>query len=121
MGEYIIEELSGVPVETDFSSEFRYRNSPIDDGTLVFVISQSGETVDSLAAMREVQRKGVKAFGLVNVVGSTIARESDGGVYLHAGPEIGVAAHQVLHISGSGTNTDWTSFGKIQNSFCTGR
>jgi glucosamine--fructose-6-phosphate aminotransferase (isomerizing) len=92
MGEYIIEELSGVPVETDFSSEFRYRNSPIDDGTLVFVISQSGETVDSLAAMREVQRKGVKAFGLVNVVGSTIARESDGGVYLHAGPEIGVAA-----------------------------
>jgi len=92
VGEYIIEELSGVPVETDFSSEFRYRNSPIDEGTLVFVISQSGETVDSLAAMREVQKKGVKAYGLVNVVGSTIARESDGGVYLHAGPEIGVAA-----------------------------
>jgi len=92
MGEYIIEELSGVAVETDFSSEFRYRNSPIDEGTLVIVISQSGETVDSLAAMREVQRKGFKAFGLVNVVGSTIARESNGGVYLHAGPEIGVAA-----------------------------
>lgn len=91
-GEYAIEELSGVPVETDFSSEFRYRNSPVDEGTLVFVISQSGETVDTLAAMREVQRKGVKAYGLCNVVGSTIARESDGGVYLHAGPEIGVAA-----------------------------
>ncbi len=92
VGEYLIEELAHLPVEVDFASEARYRNSPLDSRTLVFVVSQSGETADTLAAMREVQRKGLRALGICNVVGSTIARESDGGVYMHAGPEIGVAA-----------------------------
>jgi glucosamine--fructose-6-phosphate aminotransferase (isomerizing) len=91
-GEYLIEELAQIPVDCDFASEFRYRNSPMDSDTIAFVVSQSGETADSLAAMREVRRKGVRALGIVNTVGSTIARESDGGIYLHAGPEIGVAA-----------------------------
>jgi len=91
-GEYVIEDLARLPVETDFASEFRYRNSPLDQNTLVFVVSQSGETADTLAAMREVKSQGFKAYGICNVVGSTIARESDGGIFLHAGPEIGVAA-----------------------------
>ncbi|HPA19557.1 MAG TPA: glutamine--fructose-6-phosphate transaminase (isomerizing) [Verrucomicrobiae bacterium] len=90
--EYVIEELAHIPVEVDFASEARYRNSPLDARTLVLVVSQSGETADTLAAMREAQRKGLRALAICNVVGSTIARESDGGVYMHAGPEIGVAA-----------------------------
>ena len=92
IGEYMIEEHARIPVEVEYASEFRYRNPVIEPGTLVLVISQSGETADTLAAMREAQRKGARALGIVNVVGSTIARESDGGVYLHAGPEIGVAS-----------------------------
>jgi glucosamine--fructose-6-phosphate aminotransferase (isomerizing) len=92
IGEYLIEEHARIPVEVEYASEFRYRNPILDDGTLVFVISQSGETIDTLAAMREARRKGAQALGIVNVVGSTIARESDGGVYIHAGPEIGVAS-----------------------------
>lgn len=92
IGEYLIEEYAGIPVEVEYASEFRYRSPIIDEGTMVLVISQSGETADTLAAMREAQRKGAKALGIVNVVGSTIARESDGGVYIHAGPEIGVAS-----------------------------
>ena len=92
IGEYLIEEYAGIPVEVEYASEFRYRNPLIDEGTAVIVISQSGETADTLAAMREAQRRGAKAFGIVNVVGSTIARETDGGVYIHAGPEIGVAS-----------------------------
>ncbi|MEE9443531.1 MAG: glutamine--fructose-6-phosphate transaminase (isomerizing) [candidate division Zixibacteria bacterium] len=92
IGEYLIEEYARIPVEVEYASEFRYRSPIIDDGTMVLVISQSGETADTLAAMREAQRKGAKALGIVNVVGSTIARESDGGVYIHAGPEIGVAS-----------------------------
>jgi glucosamine--fructose-6-phosphate aminotransferase (isomerizing) len=92
IGEYMLEEYARIPVEVEYASEFRYRNPILDPGTLVLVISQSGETADTLAAMREAQRKGAKALGIVNVVGSTIARESDGGVYLHAGPEIGVAS-----------------------------
>jgi glucosamine--fructose-6-phosphate aminotransferase (isomerizing) len=79
-------------VEVEYASEFRYRNPIIKPGTLVLVISQSGETADTLAAMREAQRKGARALGICNVVGSTIAREADGGVYIHAGPEIGVAS-----------------------------
>src|SRR6185503_16891484 len=78
--------------EVEYASEFRYRNPIVDQGTMVLVISQSGETADTLAAMREAQRKGARALGIVNVVGSTIARESNGGVYIHAGPEIGVAS-----------------------------
>lgn len=91
-GEYIIESLARIPTEVELSSEFRYRNPPLDKNTLVFVISQSGETIDTLAALREAQRKGHRVLGIVNAVGSTIARESDGGSYLHSGPEIGVAA-----------------------------
>jgi glucosamine--fructose-6-phosphate aminotransferase (isomerizing) len=92
IGEYMLEEFARIPVEVEYASEFRYRNPIVDDGTVVLVISQSGETADTLAAMREARRKGARALGIVNVVGSTIARESDGGVYIHAGPEIGVAS-----------------------------
>jgi glutamine---fructose-6-phosphate transaminase (isomerizing) len=92
VGEYLIEELSGIPVEVEYASEFRYRNPIITDKTLVFVISQSGETADTLAALREAKQKGATVLGICNVVGSSIARETDGGVYLHAGPEIGVAS-----------------------------
>jgi glucosamine--fructose-6-phosphate aminotransferase (isomerizing) len=91
-GEYAIETLAHVPVEIEFASEFRYRNLPMTKDTLVFCISQSGETADTLAAMRESQRKGHRTLGICNNVASTIARENDGGVYMHAGPEIGVAA-----------------------------
>ena len=91
-GEYLIESLAHIPVECEFASEFRYRNIPLDRDTLVFVVSQSGETADTLAALRESQRKGHRTLGICNNVASTIARESDGGVYMHAGPEIGVAA-----------------------------
>ncbi len=92
VGEYLIEDLAGVPVEVEYASEFRYRNPIIKPGTLVLVISQSGETADTLAALREAKTKGATVLGICNAVGSTIARESDGGVYLHAGPEIGVAS-----------------------------
>ena len=92
IGEYMIEEHARIPVEVEYASEFRYRNPIVDAGTAVLVISQSGETIDTRSAMREAQRKGARALGIVNVVGSTIARESDGGVYIHAGPEIGVAS-----------------------------
>jgi len=92
IGEYMIEEHARIPVEVEYASEFRYRNPIVREGTAVIVISQSGETADTLAAMREAQRRGARALGIVNVVGSTIARESDGGVYIHAGPEIGVAS-----------------------------
>ncbi|MDA9922706.1 glutamine--fructose-6-phosphate transaminase (isomerizing) [Verrucomicrobiales bacterium] len=92
VGEYLIEHLARIPTEVEIASEFRYRNPPLDKNTLVFVLSQSGETIDTLAAMREGQRKGHRVLGIVNSVGSTIARESDGGSYLYSGPEIGVAA-----------------------------
>lgn len=92
IGEYMLEDRARIPVEVEYASEFRYRNPVIRPGTTVIVISQSGETADTLAAMREAQRKGARALGICNVVGSTIARESDGGVYVHAGPEIGVAS-----------------------------
>lgn len=92
VGEYLIEHLARIPTEVEIASEFRYRNAPLDKHTLVFVISQSGETIDTLAALREGRRKGHRVLGVVNTVGSTIARESDGGSYLHSGPEIGVAA-----------------------------
>ncbi len=92
IGEYMIEEQSRVPVEVEYASEFRYRNPIMDKGTVTIAVSQSGETLDTLEAMREAKRKGSAVLGLCNVVGSTIARESDGGVYIHAGPEIGVAS-----------------------------
>jgi glucosamine--fructose-6-phosphate aminotransferase (isomerizing) len=84
--------MARIPVEVEYASEFRYRNPIVTDRTLCIVISQSGETADTLAAMREAKRRGARTLGLVNVVGSTIAREDDGGIYLHAGPEIGVAS-----------------------------
>ena len=92
IGEYTIEEYARVPVEVEYASEFRYRNPIIARDTITIAISQSGETIDTLEAMREAKRKGSLVLGVCNVVGSTIARESDGGVYIHAGPEIGVAS-----------------------------
>ena len=92
IGELMIEDMARIPVEVEYASEFRYRNPIVTDRTLCIVISQSGETADTLAAMREAKRRGARTLGLVNVVGSTIAREDDGGIYLHAGPEIGVAS-----------------------------
>jgi glutamine---fructose-6-phosphate transaminase (isomerizing) len=92
VGEYLIERLANIPTEVEFASEFRHRNTPITPETLVFAISQSGETADTLGALRESRRKGFRTLGICNNVASTIARESDGGVYMHAGPEIGVAA-----------------------------
>jgi glucosamine--fructose-6-phosphate aminotransferase (isomerizing) len=92
IGEYLIEGLAHVPVEVEFAHEFSYRMTPVRRDTLVLVISQSGETADTLMALREAKRRGHKALAIVNVVGSTIARESDGGIYMHAGPEIGVAS-----------------------------
>ncbi|HEX7939099.1 MAG TPA: glutamine--fructose-6-phosphate transaminase (isomerizing) [Gemmatimonadaceae bacterium] len=92
IGEMMLEEHARIPTDTEYASEFRYRNPIVTPKTLCVVISQSGETADTLAAMREAKRRGAKTLGLVNVVGSTIAREDDGGIYLHAGPEIGVAS-----------------------------
>ncbi len=92
IGEQLLEEFARIPVEVEYASEFRYKNPIVTDRTLCIVISQSGETADTLAALREAKSRGAKTLGLVNVVGSTIAREADGGVYLHAGPEIGVAS-----------------------------
>jgi glucosamine--fructose-6-phosphate aminotransferase (isomerizing) len=92
VGEYLLEELAHVPTEVEYASEFRYRNAPFDKNTLLLVITQSGETLDTLAGLRETKRRGHKVLGICNVVGSTIAREADGGIYLHAGPEIGVAS-----------------------------
>ena len=92
VGEYLIEELAQIPVEVEFAHEFCYRNAPLEKNTVLLVVSQSGETADTLAALREAKRRGHRALAIVNVVGSSIARESDGGIYMHAGPEIGVAS-----------------------------
>jgi glucosamine--fructose-6-phosphate aminotransferase (isomerizing) len=92
VGEYLFEELAGIPVEVEYASELRYRNMPLDSKTALFAITQSGETADTLAALKELKRKGVPTLAICNVVGSSIAQAADGGVYLHAGPEIGVAS-----------------------------
>jgi glucosamine--fructose-6-phosphate aminotransferase (isomerizing) len=92
VGKYVIEEMTRIPCEVEYASEFRYRNPLIFDRTVVIAISQSGETADTLAALREARERGAMALGIVNAVGSTIARETDAGVYLHVGPEIGVAS-----------------------------
>lgn len=92
VGEYLIERYARIPVEVEYASEFRYRNAPLDKNTLVIVVSQSGETIDTLAALKEAKRKGFRTLAINNSVGSTIARESDGGIYQHAGPEVGVAS-----------------------------
>ncbi|MCH9022811.1 MAG: glutamine--fructose-6-phosphate transaminase (isomerizing), partial [Planctomycetes bacterium] len=92
IGEYIFEELAQLPTDVDYASEFRYRNPIIEEGTVQIVISQSGETIDTLAALQEAKQRGAMSLGVVNSVGSTVARETDAGVYLHVGPEIGVAS-----------------------------
>jgi glucosamine--fructose-6-phosphate aminotransferase (isomerizing) len=92
VGDYLMEDNAKVVTECTYASEFRYRNPIVEDGTVLVAISQSGETADTLAALREAREKGALALGVVNVVGSTIARETDGGIYIHAGPEIGVAS-----------------------------
>ena len=92
IGKYIIEDAAGIPTSVEYASEFRYRKVAFEDGELVVVISQSGETADTLAALRKCNEKGIETFGIVNVVGSTISREVDSGMYLHVGPEIGVAS-----------------------------
>ena len=92
IGEYLLGELARIPTKVEYASEFRYKNPVVDGNTLVIVISQSGETADTLAALREAKRRGARVMGIVNVVGSSIARETDFGMYLHAGPEVGVAS-----------------------------
>ena len=92
VGEYLLEDIAQIPVEVEYASELRYRNPPMDPHTLVFAITQSGETADTLGALREMKRKGHATMAICNVVGSSIAQEADGGIYLHAGPEIGVAS-----------------------------
>jgi glucosamine--fructose-6-phosphate aminotransferase (isomerizing) len=92
LGEYLIEHLAKLPVEVEYASEFRYRDQLIGEGDVMLVISQSGETADTLAALREAKKRGASVLGVCNVVGSTIARETQAGVYIHAGPEIGVAS-----------------------------
>ncbi len=92
VGEYLIEAFARIPVEVEYASEFRYRNPVLGEGDVVLVISQSGETADTLAAIRAAKRRGIPVYGVCNTVGSTIARDTDAGVYLHAGPEIGVAS-----------------------------
>jgi glucosamine--fructose-6-phosphate aminotransferase (isomerizing) len=92
VGEYLIEGFARIPVEVEYASELRYRNPPMSDRTMIFAITQSGETADTLAAMRECKRKGHPTLAICNTVGSSIAREADGGIYLHAGPEVGVAS-----------------------------
>lgn len=92
IGEYMLEKYVRIPVEVEYASEFRYRNPIIDRDTVVIVVSQSGETADTLAALREAKKRGAKAYGICNVVGSSISRETDAGIYLHVGPEIGVAS-----------------------------
>lgn len=92
VGEYMLEEYAGIPVETDIASEFRYRKPVFEDGDVLLAVSQSGETADTLAAIKEAKQKGLLALGIVNVVGSSVARATDAGVYQHIGPEIGVAS-----------------------------
>lgn len=92
VGEFLIEQFARLPVEVEYASELRYRNPPIDNHTLVFAITQSGETADTLGALREMKRQGHPTLAICNVVGSSIAKEAGGGIYLHAGPEIGVAS-----------------------------
>jgi glucosamine--fructose-6-phosphate aminotransferase (isomerizing) len=92
VGEYMLEEHARIPVGVEYASEFRYRNPVLEDGTLALAVSQSGETADTLAALKEAERRGLSTMGIVNAVGSTIARQTDFGIYLHAGPEIGVAS-----------------------------
>ena len=102
VGEYLLEEFARMPTEVEYASELRYRNSPMTDRTLVFSITQSGETADTLAAMRECKRQGHPTLAICNVVGSTIAREADGGIFLHAGPHGRRRTYSGTHTHSSG-------------------
>ncbi len=115
IGEYMMEEIARVPVEVEYASEFRYRNPIVDEHTLVIVISQSGETADTLAAMREAQARGARIMGVVNVVGSTIAREANAGIYIHAGPEIGVASTKAFTCQIVALLITTLLFGRLRN------
>jgi glucosamine--fructose-6-phosphate aminotransferase (isomerizing) len=115
IGEYMLEEHARIPVEVEYASEFRYRNPVVDNRTLVIGISQSGETADTLAAIREAKRRGARTIGLVNVVGSTIAREVDGGIYLHAGPEVGVASTKAFTSQVIALALITLRFGRLRN------
>jgi glucosamine--fructose-6-phosphate aminotransferase (isomerizing) len=115
IGEYMLEELARIPVEVEYASEFRYRNPVVDDRTLVIAISQSGETADTLAAVREAKRRGARTLGIVNSVGSTIAREVDGGIYLHAGPEVGVASTKAFTSQVIALSLITLRFGRLRN------
>jgi glutamine---fructose-6-phosphate transaminase (isomerizing) len=115
VGEHQLEALARLPVEVEYASELRYRNPPLDDHTLVFAITQSGETADTLAALREMKRKGHPTLGICNVVGSTIAQESDGGVYLRAGPEIGVASTKAFTSQCTVLGTLALYFGRLRH------
>ena len=97
VAEYIFEDLARIPVEVEYASEFRYRNPVINKNDVVIAISQSGETADTLAAIKLAKSKGAFVFGVCNVVGSSIARETHAGAYTHAGPEIGVASTKAFH------------------------
>jgi len=120
VGEYLIEHLAQIPTECEFASEFRYRNLPMTKDTLVFVLSQSGETADTLAALRESKRKGHRTLGICNNVASTIARESDGGVYMHAGRDR-CGGHEVLHLAGDRARADRPVAGTYPQPFQRGR
>jgi len=115
IGEYMLEELARIPVEVEYASEFRYRNPVVDERTLVIGISQSGETADTLAAIREAKRRGARTIGIVNVVGSSIAREVDGGIYLHAGPEVGVASTKAFTSQVIALALITLRFGRLRN------
>ncbi|MDD3887485.1 MAG: glutamine--fructose-6-phosphate transaminase (isomerizing) [Patescibacteria group bacterium] len=122
VGKYMIEECASIPCEAECASELRYKRILLDKDTLVFVISQSGETADTIAAMREIQRKGIKVLGISNVVGSTIARETDGGVFVHAGPEIGVASTKAFLAQITVLAILALEFGRVRNlSFMEGK
>ncbi|MFA6296397.1 MAG: glutamine--fructose-6-phosphate transaminase (isomerizing) [Patescibacteria group bacterium] len=122
VGKYMIEECASIPCEVECASELRYKRILLDKDTLVFVISQSGETADTIAAMREIQRKGIKVLGISNVVGSTIARETDGGVFVHAGPEIGVASTKAFLAQTTVLSILALEFGRLKNlSFMEGK
>ena len=123
--QYVLEDLAQLPVRVDLASEFRYRNMPLDPNGLVIVISQSGETADSLAALRLAKKKGLKTLGIVNVVGSSIAREADNVFYTLAGPEIAVAttkAYSTQLIAGYYQSEDYGSYdGEKEKAQRTGR
>ncbi|HEX7260083.1 MAG TPA: glutamine--fructose-6-phosphate transaminase (isomerizing), partial [Candidatus Saccharimonadia bacterium] len=122
VGKYLLERMTGIPVDVEVGSEFRYRDPALTPGTLAILISQSGETADTMACLRELKRRGVPTLGLVNVVGSSIARGVDGGVYLHAGPEISVASTKAFTAQVVGQLMVGLQVGKARNlSLRTGR